>query len=81
MSWLHMGSRLWSEAAGMFFSFKMSHAHLISFRTSTTIIDKENRVIAIMASQPDCQDWDKVHTQMNALLEQTATDIPGPHKD
>ncbi|KAI9459294.1 hypothetical protein HD554DRAFT_2029362 [Boletus coccyginus] len=59
----------------------MSYAHLIPLRTPTAIVDQEDRIITIMAGRPDCQDWDGVHAQMSALLEQATTDIPHPHKD
>lgn len=59
----------------------MSHARLILFRTPTAIVDQEDRVMAVLAGRPDSQDWDSVHAQMSALLQETGANIPGPHKE
>jgi predicted oxidoreductase (fatty acid repression mutant protein) len=64
--------------ASLFFLL-MSHVCLIPLSTPTAIINQEDRVITILAGQPDGKDWNQVHEQMSILLEQAGASIPGPH--
>ena len=53
----------------------ISHVCLIPLRTPTTIIDQEDHVMTIPADQWDGEDWNQVHAQRSALLEQAGADI------
>lgn len=45
------------------FSLLPSHPHPLSLiRMPTAIVNKDNCIMAALAGQPKCPDWDEVHT-------------------
>ena len=59
----------------------MSHSLTILFRTPTAITDQHDRIVTMLAGRPQDDDWDDVHAQMSAHLEDAGGEVQCPRKE
>ena len=58
-----------------FFFLTMNHAHLKPVRMPTAIVDKQDRVMTILAGRLTDQGWNNIHARMSTLLEEAGCKI------